>query len=91
MKNLEAKKFILHAQASKKFIPLPIPQGSEWEMTLLEYLRKQKIPIASSCNGMGVCRKCLVGPSLLSCQITLQQLFSSNLDSPTVIIAVTYL
>jgi Na+-transporting NADH:ubiquinone oxidoreductase subunit NqrF len=43
--------------------------------TLMDFLRSQKIPIASSCFGEGVCRRCKVSETVLSCQIKVFELF----------------
>ena len=40
---------------------------------LLFFLLRHNLPIASSCAGEGVCRKCLVSDDILSCQITVQE------------------
>ena len=42
---------------------------SDQNLSLLEILRINSIPIASSCDGEGICKKCLVNDELISCQI----------------------
>ena len=37
---------------------------------LMDFLRGHGIPIASSCGGDGVCRKCVVNGEELSCQLS---------------------
>lgn len=47
----------------------------ELELTLMEFLRAHRIPVASSCFGEGVCRKCVVKSGeveFLSCLITVK-------------------
>jgi Na+-transporting NADH:ubiquinone oxidoreductase subunit NqrF len=46
----------------------------------LNWLRSQGIPIASSCNGEGVCKKCIINTNLISCQLTLKDLLNDNTD-----------
>ena len=57
-------------------------------LSLLEFLRQEKIPIASSCYGEGVCKKCVVNKDQLACQVYLNQLF---LKGPRVVIEISYL
>lgn len=35
---------------------------------LLTFLREKTIPVASSCSGEGVCKKCVFNESFLSCK-----------------------
>lgn len=37
-------------------------------ITLLQLLRKNNIPIASSCDGEGVCKKCVFNHNKLACK-----------------------
>ncbi len=63
------KTILLKKQASNKKIILR-PTQEEQKIILLEYLKKiKKLPIASSCNGEGVCKKCIFNESLLLCEI----------------------
>ena len=48
--------------------------------TLMDFLRQHKIPVASSCFGEGVCRRCKVNETILSCQVSVQELFSAAED-----------
>lgn len=58
--------------ASEKIVKtltlLSIPEN----ISLMNFLLSQGIPIASSCKGEGVCSKCTVNNNLLSCQISLE-------------------
>lgn len=60
-------------------LPALISQG------LMGWLREQKIPIASSCYGDGVCRRCKVVDQhqgeILSCMTTFEELFSQNKET----------
>lgn len=46
----------------------------EAEENILEWLRSKKIPLASSCNGDGVCLKCLVNKEIIACQTKMLEL-----------------
>ncbi len=55
---------------------------------LLEFLRAQGIPVASSCAGEGVCRQCVVNENVLSCQLTVQRFL---VDYPDGVVVIGYL
>jgi ferredoxin len=42
-------------------------------LSLMDFLRDNKIPIASSCFGEGVCRRCKVNDGLLTCQVSVYE------------------
>lgn len=47
------------------------------EMSLLDFLLLNKKPIAYSCYGEGICKKCILtisGTQLLSCQIPMKEI-----------------
>jgi len=56
--------------------------------SLMDFLMKHKIPIASSCAGAGTCKKCLVNGDQLSCQISLKDFVQ---DKQTAVVEVSYL
>ena len=82
---------ILEGVASSKKKYLRLKDRDDLKLSLLSYLESCNIPIASSCNGEGICKKCIVGDDLLSCQINLKDFLDSfnEEDSPT--IKVSYL
>lgn len=55
--------------ASGKLVKTIEVQHEHEQMSLMDFLRAHKIPVASSCFGEGVCRRCKVNQGLLSCQI----------------------
>lgn len=60
---------IIYKVASNSKIEF-IPNKDELNLDLLTYLRKlKKLPIASSCNGVGVCKKCVCNTDQLLCKI----------------------
>jgi hypothetical protein len=67
----------LMGQASGKNTKFEKIQDDERNLSLMDYLRKQNIPIASACYGEGVCKKCIVNDELLSCQIKVKDCLKS--------------
>jgi Na+-transporting NADH:ubiquinone oxidoreductase subunit NqrF len=57
-------------------------------LSILEFLRKEKIPIASSCFGEGICKKCVFNGDQLGCQINLKDLFNQSTQA---VIEIDYL
>ena len=51
---------------------------NDLNLSLLDFLRLKSIPIASSCDGEGVCRKCLVSDEILSCQFKVKEVIESK-------------
>lgn len=70
-------KLKIMGKASGKLIgELPL-DDSDTFINLMEFLRKKEFPIASSCWGDGVCKKCVLllnGMETLSCQIKLSEI-----------------
>jgi Na+-transporting NADH:ubiquinone oxidoreductase subunit NqrF len=60
------------------------------EMTenLMDWLRRKNITIASSCDGEGVCKKCVIQNDWLTCQLTMEEFLQSQPDG---LIIVSYL
>jgi Na+-transporting NADH:ubiquinone oxidoreductase subunit NqrF len=66
------------------------------KQSLMDFLLSHHIPIASSCLGEGICRKCIVNKEILSCQLELSQFISqSHIHNKTnqnlIIISIDYL
>lgn len=57
--------------ASKKSRVLPYDEKDLNEI-LLYWLRGQGVMIASSCDGVGVCKKCGIQEGALTCELTLK-------------------
>lgn len=83
----------IFGNASKSLIKeFNLNNHSQPDMNLMDFLRKNSIPIASSCAGEGICKKCGVlieEQQILSCLITLEQIFEKA-PSP-VTIKISYL
>lgn len=75
-------------KASNKLICSKKVSNEEVNENALVWLRNQNIPIASSCNGDGVCKKCVINNNVLSCKITLNDLVIS---ADQILIEVSYL
>lgn len=74
--------------ASGKVVKTIVLDKNLQEISLMEYLISQGIPIASSCKGEGVCQKCTVNEKLISCQISLSSFLSLSSQQ---IISISYL
>lgn len=64
------------------------PEESELETDLLSWLRSRGVTIASSCDGEGVCKKCVIQNGWLTCELTLKDFLERQPDG---IIQVSYL
>jgi len=71
----------IKGSASGKTVAVINCDGHEDE-NLMEFLRSQGIPLASSCLGMGVCEKCVINNNLLSCMYTVAQYISATSNQP---------
>ncbi len=60
----------------------------EMDENLLWWLRSKGITIASSCNGEGVCKKCVIQDGWMTCMMTLKIFLSQEPDG---VIEVSYL
>lgn len=47
---------------------------------LLSFLRAKGITIASSCDGEGVCKKCVIQNGWTTCELTLEEFFQRQPD-----------
>lgn len=66
------------------------------KISLMDFLLGHGIPIASTCLGEGVCKKCIVNKEILSCQAQLSKFISQshilgNLNQKIIIITIDYL
>tara|TARA_R110000868_G_scaffold127493_3_gene335191 strand:- start:7895 stop:8167 length:273 start_codon:yes stop_codon:yes gene_type:complete len=74
--------------ASQKLVNELVVDEQSMELTLMEFLRHMKIPVASSCYGEGVCRKCSVKvgeTEVLSCMMTIKHFLNNH--EPVVLIS----
>lgn len=79
---------IIYGGASqKKVLSIKLNQ-EELNENLMTFLLNHKINIASSCNGEGVCQKCIIWQdekSYLSCQIHLSEIFKNSLSQSFIV------
>jgi Na+-transporting NADH:ubiquinone oxidoreductase subunit NqrF len=50
-------------------------ESEDLKENLLIFLRKKGVTIASSCDGEGVCKKCVIQNDWLTCMMTLEDFF----------------
>ncbi len=75
------KELIIFGEASHKIVKKFNINHNELNKSLMDFLLKNGIPVASSCSGEGRCQKCIVqwGPeTILSCQKSLAEIFVKN-------------
>lgn len=80
MRPLTAPKLIVFGEASQRVFKEITFHENERSQILMDFLRQNKVPIASSCLGEGFCRRCTVGENKLSCQITLGDFLAAHPD-----------
>lgn len=80
-------KIIVYGLASQRIVA-QLELGMDLSESLMDFLMRNKITIASSCGGAGSCKKCVVNKDLLSCQVSLRDFLG---DNQTAVVEVTYL
>lgn len=73
--------------ASGKDFPVNY-ENFDLALDLLSFLRLKGVTIASSCDGEGVCKKCVIQNGWLTCEMTLEEFLKCRPDG---IIEVAYL
>jgi hypothetical protein len=58
------------------------------DLTLMDFLRKNQMMIASSCSGAGICKKCVIQDEILSCRPTVREFLQGR---PQADVIVSYL
>ena len=64
----------IYGSASKKLLMTHKLTLKDLEGNLMGFLRNLNFPIASSCQGDGVCRLCVVNEKVISCQVLVKDL-----------------
>lgn len=85
------RELIVFGRASQKIIKTIPIASNELSLNLMEVLLAHGIPVASSCNGEGVCLKCILtanGEKVLSCQADISDIIK---DQPSVTVIFSYL
>jgi ferredoxin len=68
---------IVFGNASQSIIAQIAISQEELLTDLLTLLQKYHIPIASSCMGEGICKKCILNGGQLACKTNIKDLISS--------------
>tara|TARA_B100000029_G_C17077424_1_gene779219 strand:- start:11 stop:283 length:273 start_codon:yes stop_codon:yes gene_type:complete len=64
----------IYGTASKKMLrKVTLTEVSKKENLML-FIKSQGLPLASSCDGDGVCHLCIVNETMVSCQMTVEEL-----------------
>lgn len=63
---------IIFGNASQKMVTTLQFKEEDLGKNLMDFLRENGLPIASSCGGKKQCKKCVINGFLLSCSVTLQ-------------------
>jgi hypothetical protein len=58
---------------------------NDLDKNLLIWLRDQEVTIASSCDGQGICKKCVIQNDWLTCEMTLRDLLEKAPEGKVVI------
>ncbi len=74
-------KIIIFGRASQKDIMKIEVKPEDLDKNLMDYLRENSLPIASSCAGKGQCKHCVINGLLLSCSVTVKE-FLRNSSQP---------
>lgn len=83
---------IIYGEASKKIYKKIVINENELSLTILDFLIKHSIPIASSCLGEGICNKCVFNGKILACQLHIGEFMHLKIkDSTGPIISIAYL
>ena len=64
----------IYGIASKKLLINRQLSQQELNANLMSFLRGLNLPIASSCQGDGICRLCIVNENVISCKTLVKEL-----------------
>lgn len=65
------KELIIRGGSSQKEKRIVL-EKNDGPKNLMLFLASKDIPIASSCRGQGICRKCIVSDKVLSCSLSVK-------------------
>ncbi len=74
-------KIDIYGAASQKIVKSITVNDHDLDLTLMEFLRKEQLPVASSCYGEGICQKCVVKigeVEQLSCLLSVRKFMNSS-------------
>lgn len=87
-------KIRIYGRASQKFITEFYVTEEDCEVDLLTFLRGKEIPIASSCFGEGVCKKCQItinNENHLACIKNWKEIINEVEFKDNIVIEISYL
>ena len=61
---------IIGKASNSKILSIELTQNPQNETSLMNLLKSYDITVASSCDGAGKCKKCIVNNDILSCQVS---------------------
>ncbi len=70
----------VHGKASQKLVKAIPYSDEDLQTDLLTWLRGHGITIASSCDGEGICKKCVIQNDWLTCELTLKEFLQRQPD-----------
>lgn len=73
---MQIKVLGLASQKTKTFVI----SEDDLELSLLVFLQKHEVPVASSCSGEGVCEKCMLSDGRLSCKLIMRHLVGAEVS-----------
>jgi len=68
---------VLLGKASQRSYTLNV-STDDLQLNLLDFLLKNQFPIASSCSGEGICKKCVINEDILSCEVKVYEWLEKN-------------
>jgi ferredoxin len=68
----------IYGGASKKLLKSVRLTKEDQAKNLMLYVKSLGFPLASSCEGDGICHLCIVNENLISCQMTVGELKTEN-------------
>ncbi|MFA5584320.1 MAG: hypothetical protein WDA09_08905 [Bacteriovoracaceae bacterium] len=74
----------IHGMASGRIYKIEV-KSEHYDLSLLEFLRSKGFTIASSCDGAGVCQKCVIQDGILSCGPTVIEFLKTRPDGIVII------
>ncbi len=70
---MSVKQIVIKGRASQRIYFQGELLPEEKKLTILEFIKLKEIPIASSCGGEGVCKKCVINGNIVSCMHLMTQ------------------
>ena len=75
---MKPQKLLILGKASGKTWELMIDSDVDLDTVLWAYLELKGHRLASSCLGLGICKKCIINNGLLACQLSLSDILEKG-------------